>query len=144
MAKADRLRVVVDDSYVSALGRAAYVFAVLEWNAVWCCERMEANYIRRLARKTAGQIAKDLVRLAKRRPPGDREEFLGAALELEQLVTLRNGIFHGKPGTAPDGAQRLFHAGRAWSVELLEDAADQFAQCSTRLNALLYGPLKER
>lgn len=31
--KDDRLRIPVDDPYVASLGRAAYVFATLEWNA---------------------------------------------------------------------------------------------------------------
>ncbi len=59
--KDDRLRVPIDNAYVEALGRATYVFATLEWNAVWCCERMEADYIRKLSRKTAGKIADNLV-----------------------------------------------------------------------------------
>jgi hypothetical protein len=44
--KDDRLRVPIDNAYVEALGRATYVFATLEWNAVWCCDRMQPNYIR--------------------------------------------------------------------------------------------------
>lgn len=46
--KDDRLRVPVDHGYIEALGRAAYVFATLEWDAVWCCERMQSNYIQKL------------------------------------------------------------------------------------------------
>ena len=65
--KDDRLRVRVDDKYVEALGRATYVFAVWEWNAAWCCERMQPRYTRNLNHKTAGRIADDLIDLADRR-----------------------------------------------------------------------------
>lgn len=57
----DRLRVPVDDPYVHAVGLATICFARLEWDAVWCCERMEVGYIGTLGRKTAGMIASDLV-----------------------------------------------------------------------------------
>jgi len=66
----DRMRLSIDDGYVEALGRATYAFAVLEWNAVSCCERMEPGYMHKPGRakskkRTAGEIAEDLVALAK-------------------------------------------------------------------------------
>ena len=33
----ERHRIQVDDAYVAALGRAVFVFSVLELNAVYCC-----------------------------------------------------------------------------------------------------------
>ncbi len=148
----DRLRISVDDCYIKALGRATYVFAILEWNAVWCCERMEAGYIQKLERKnaagkivgkTAGCIAKDLVRLASQRPdPQDQRDCSGPAHRFKRLVETRNGIMHGKPGTAPSGEQRLFRDGDAWTPEMVDDAADEFAACSLLLHALLYNQLK--
>jgi len=142
--KDDRLRIFVDDPYVIALGRATYIFAVLEWNAVWCAERLEAGFINGLAKKTAGKIALELLSLVGRltdpvvkaacQPPAD---------EFKRLVDTRNGILHGKPGSAPDHLQRLFRNGTAWSGSDIDDAADEFAACSDRLNALLYGVLCE-
>jgi hypothetical protein len=141
--KDDRLRVPIDNAYVEALGRATYVFAILEWNAVWCCERMEANWIRKLGRKTAGMIADDLVRLASRHPnPQVRIDCFGPAHEFKRLVTLRNGMLHGKPGTAPAGEQRLFRDGNPWTPTMIDDAADEFAACGIVLNAILYNQLK--
>jgi hypothetical protein len=137
--KDDRLRVPFDKPYIEALGSAAYVFACLEWNAVWCCERMEAGYIRKLKKKTAGVIADDLVRLAgKRTPVQSRIDCLGPANEFKRLVNLRNGIFHGKPGTASTGEQRLFKDGHPWMLTMITDAPDEFAKCSISLNALHY------
>ena len=141
--KDDRLRVPIDNAYVEALGRATYVFATLEWNAVWCCKRMQADYIRKLGRKTAGVIADDLVRLARRRPnPQVRIDCLGPAQEYKRLVGTRNSILHGKPGTASTGEQRLFRDGNPWTPKMIDDAADEFAACSRLLNALLYNQLK--
>ncbi|MEL6369638.1 MAG: hypothetical protein AAFR03_02860 [Pseudomonadota bacterium] len=61
----DRLRIPGDDGYFHALGLAAMAFARLEWNAVWCCERLQRNYIRTIEpeKKTAGKIGADLDRL---------------------------------------------------------------------------------
>ncbi len=139
--KSDRLRVPVDEPYILAIGRATYVFATMEWNAVWCCERMQRNYIGSLRRKTAGKIAIDLVRLAMPINLG-RDGCLGPAIEFLRLVEFRNGILHGKPGTSPTGEQRLFRDGIPWTSSMIDDAADQFADCSISLNLLLYNQLK--
>lgn len=144
MVDGDRNRIPVDDPYVMALGRATYVFATLEWNAVWCCERMQAGYIRGLGRKTAGIIAADFHRLSQRRPTEQaRNACVPPAEEFKRLVVLRNGILHGKPGTAPGGEQRLFRDGAACSISDLENAADAFGMCGIALNALLYGELSK-
>ena len=143
MAKDDRLLISLDALYLDALGRATYTFAILEWNAVWCCERMEANYIRNLRKKTAGNIANDLVRMVEKLANPLRNACLGPAKQFQLLVETRNGILHGKPGTASGGAQRLFRNGIPWNPELLVDAADEFAACGILLNDLLHGKLKK-
>lgn len=87
-------------------------------------------------------IAGDLIRLAKRRPnQQDRKSCADPATEFKALVDVRNGIFHAQPGTAPDGAQRLFRNGVPWTPATIDEAADRFAACSVRLNALLCGCL---
>jgi hypothetical protein len=137
--KGDRLRVPVDDPYVEALGRSAYVFATLEWNAVWCCNKMSPNYVNRVGRKTAGIIADDLIALARRRSNVQlRDDCLNAGLDFKRLVLIRNSIVHGKPGTAPNGDQRLFHFGTPWTVEMLQDIADKYTVCSQVLNDLFH------
>lgn len=142
--KDDRLRVPVDNPYVVALGRAAYVFATLEWNAVWCAERLEPGFINSLNKKTAGKIANDLLALVGRIiDPAVKAACEPPMLRLQKLVDTRNGILHGKPGTAPDQSQRLFRDGSVWNVSDLDDAADDFTECSDQLNALLYGVLRD-
>jgi hypothetical protein len=143
--KNDRFRAPIDDPYVDALGRATYTFARLEWEAVWCCERMKPDYVLTIevSKKTAGQIAKDLLKLVKAHPdPAIQGVALAAAQEFERLVVVRNAILHGKPGTSKSGEQRLFSSGQELSIEDVNDAADDFVAGSLPLNALLHNELK--
>lgn len=143
MAANDRMRVPVEDGYVASIGRATYVFATLEWNAVWCCERMKPNYVRKLKKKTAGVIAGDFEKLAGRFPdPAVRANTVKAAKEFSRMVEIRNALLHAKPGTADGGAQRLFDLGNPWTVASIDAAADDFAACSIVLNGLMHGALK--
>lgn len=138
--KDDRLRVSVEDAYVHALGLATYCFAMLEWNAVWCCEKIVTGSINSLADKTAGNIARQFIKIVTAMPPSaDQAALHAAATDFKALVETRNGIMHGKPGTDVDGGQRLFRDGIAWTADSLNDAADRFTECSSRLNAMLYG-----
>lgn len=138
--KNDRLRTPVEPSYVEALGRAAYVFASCEWQVVWSCERIRPGSLRRIVDEelTAGRIAKVFIDLC-RNMPGSRErgELQAIAQRFSELVVVRNGIIHGKPCTAPSGAQRLSSTKVLEPVDL-ENAADDFAECGSRLNAIYY------
>ncbi|WP_201701088.1 hypothetical protein [Paraburkholderia hiiakae] len=136
--KDDRLRVPVDPTYVAALGLAAYAFAILEWNAVWCCERLEPGCIDRIAERTAGNIAKYFIRLAE---ANGSAEIISAARRFDALVHRRNGLLHGKPGTDEDGGQRLFRNGVAWTEDDIGTVVDDFTECSLTLNSFLYGAL---
>ena len=49
--KNDRYILPVEESYVLAIGRAAYIFSYLEWIVVCCCEKMEPNYLYTVAEK---------------------------------------------------------------------------------------------
>lgn len=53
--KDDRLRVLIDAPYLSALGLATICFARLEWAAVRCCEKIQPGYTNTVGAKTAGQ-----------------------------------------------------------------------------------------
>lgn len=142
-----RTRVIIDDAYVEALGRAAYAFAVLEWNAIWCCERMDPSYMlkpgrARSKKRTAGEIAADLVRLVKNHPdPKVQTACLAPAKEFVHLVEVRNRILHGKPARTSAGEHRLFHDGIAWTPAMINDEADNFAECGELLNKALHNVL---
>lgn len=140
----DRYRIQVDDAYVAALGRAVFDFAVLECNAVYCCERLKPGYLRKVERKkkTAGGVASDLLAHLRLLPADDpRRACWHAATRFDELVETRNPMLHAKPGTANGGGQRLLHDSDDWTIAENEEAADQFAACSIELNRLLYGVL---
>jgi hypothetical protein len=134
----DRSSIPVDPAYASALGLAVYCFATLEWNAVLCCERLELGSIEDLEERTAGRVADTLVHLAKQiGDTGGEVELQRAAGDFRFLVGTRNNLVHAKPGSTPDGEQRLFRHGDPWTIAELEGVADAFAACSARLAAAL-------
>lgn len=140
--KNDRLLVPVAEGDLLALGRATYTFARLEWQVVWCMEKLTPGYVRQLGRKTAGNIADDFKKaVGVLTDPNLRAQLTPPADDFKRLVGERNGILHGKPGTASDGAQLLFRDGAAWTTTRLEDAADEFAGCERVLNGIFYGAL---
>ena len=60
----EKHRFTLDDPYAVALGRAVFAFAGLEWDADWCYNKLEPGYIDNLSKKTAGNVAADLIRLS--------------------------------------------------------------------------------
>jgi len=140
--KDERLRMPVNPDYASALGLAVYCFASLEWNAVWCCERIEPGSIESLEDRTAGRVADTLLHLLKGLGSfGEQLELQSAAADFRFLVGTRNNLVHAKPGTTPDGMHGLFRHGDQWTLAELEGVADAFAECSIRLNQALHGLL---
>lgn len=142
--KDDRLRISVEPAYIASIGRATFAFATLEWNAVWCCEKIAPGSIDTLPDKTAGVIAREFVKQVKQMPSTpDRARLLAAAEDFKALVEDRNGLMHGKPGTdTTDGGQCLFRHGKAWTIDTIDAAGDRFTECSIQLNEMLYGFLK--
>jgi hypothetical protein len=139
----DRLRVSVEPEYCKAIGLATYCFAMLEWNAVWFCEKIRPGSIPSLSQRTAGIVARTLVQLADTLPASaaHREECRSAAAEFERIVKTRNDFLHAPPCAAPNGDQVFNRKGRIITIADLEDAADEFTACSIRLSSLLHGPL---
>ena len=140
--KDQRLSISVRPDYTSALGLAVYCFAGLEWNAVWCCERIQPGSIEALEDRTAGRVADTLLHLVKLLGTDEEQlQLQSAAAEFRFLVGTRNNLVHAKPGTAADGTQGLFRHGDHWTVAELNAVADAFATCSMRLDQALHGLL---
>ena len=117
----DRLRIPQDPEYFQAIGLATIAFARLEWNAVWCCERLKPDYIGSIEKrkKTAGTIGRDLASIFARIIDDEfRLKISPYAVEFREIVELRNSIVHGKPATAPNGDQRLFRHGHEWNLSI--------------------------
>lgn len=139
--KDDRLRQPVKPDYMHALGSACFCFAICEWNAVYCAERIRPGSLSVFVydELTAGKIAKKLLDLTRNMPKStEREELVSAAKAFADLVTLRNKILHGKPCTGPSGEARL-NTEKVFEIPGLEEAADAFSACSIELNRLLHG-----
>jgi hypothetical protein len=142
----DRLRVPPDSEYFHAIGLATVAFARLEWDAVWCCNRLEPSYINSIEprRKTAGIIANDLVKLFSQVSDVRFASRISPfAAEFVEVVKERNGLMHGKPATAPNGDQRLFRHGAEWTVDAVNAFSDRCVRAGMPLNALLYDELNE-
>jgi uncharacterized protein (DUF433 family) len=142
--KDDRLRCPVENEYVEAIGLAAYTFARLEWQVVWCMEKIKPSSIRKVVGEemTAGTIAKRFIDVTRNMPKSkEREELKEHAKKFMELVQVRNQIMHGKPCTSPSGGQRL-SCSVIIEMAMLENAADDFVECSGKLNGLFYGFLK--
>jgi len=142
--KGDRLRSPVKDDYVDALGRAAFTFSSLEWQVVWCAEKISPGALRKIVDKemTAGQIAKTFVDITRNMPKSkEREELKAFADQFMELVGVRNNIMHGKPCTGPNGEARL-SGERVIEIPDLEAAADDFVECGSKLNGVFYGFLE--
>ena len=142
----ERLLIPQDADYFHALGLAIVAFARLEWNAVWCCERLQQGYISTIEpkKKTAGAIAKDLEALFGRISDQTlRLKVKPFATEFIAIVQERNGLFHGKTETTKESEQRLFRSGTPWSIQDVNDFADRCTRAGAPLNALLNNELKE-
>ena len=142
--KDDRLRVPIDDPYLYAIGLAVFCFAKLEWNAVWCCEKIQSDYIPTIAaqRKAAGVIAGDLVRLAStHHDPVVRVSLGAGASDFAALVRRRNDLLHATPGTARSGHQRMYRKGVEWTIPMIDDLADECVHAGGVLNHHLHQAL---
>jgi hypothetical protein len=139
--KDDRIRQPIKPDYMHALGTVTFCFAICEWNAVYCAERIRPGSLGSFIKDelTAGKIAKKLIDLTRNMPKSaEREELIAAAQSFTDLVPLRNNILHGKPCTGPNGEARLSTA-NVFEILDLQDAADAFSACSIELNRLLHG-----
>lgn len=140
----DRYRVVLDSDYALSLGRALYCFAICEWNAVYCIQKREPDYVVDNFKPTqptmAGTIAEKLKSTASKLPdsPQKQEWQEAAALFFDLVKMERNRLVHAKPGTNADGEQRLFYYGFEWTIERIDNVADRFSACGVRLNAIMY------
>lgn len=142
--KDDRNRQPIRTDYTHALGQAAFCFSICEWNVVWSCEKISPGALRKIVDEelTAGRIAKRFIDLVRNMPKSAaREELSAVALEFACLVRVRNNILHGKPCTGPNGEARL-SSGNILEIVDLQDAADAFSECSSKVNGLLHGFLK--
>jgi hypothetical protein len=139
-------RIPVDPDYVSALGRATYNFAYLEWGMVWLAERLQPGYLSTVGNKMAGRIASDFEAIVKSSSISDtsiERRLKELSKTFKGLVVRRNQLVHGAPCTAPGGEQRLRYSGKGTGFEWQESdiltAAQDFETAAIEANALSHG-----
>lgn len=136
-----RLRQPLKSDYAEALGWATYCFAILEWNVVWCCERICPGSLITIVHDelTAGKIAKKFYDLSRNMPGSkERASLEKLAQQFMRLKDLRNSVVHGKPCTGPNGDARLSDK-TVFEISDLHAAADAFSECSIEINGILHG-----
>lgn len=141
-----RFSTPVDESYVSAIGRAAFCFMVLEWNAVYCCESLKKGIIHSLTSKTAGGIATAFINRSENELPSseDKIALVAAAYEFRELVKIRNRLLHAHPCAQPGNPynSRISHLAGVWELEDINFAADSFSILNRKLSGFNHGFLK--
>lgn len=136
-----RLRQPLDPEYIQELGVLSFCFAICEWNAVYCAERLCPGSLQKLVgdELTAGEIAHKLKDLVRNMPASaERAGLSKVAARFIELLSLRNQILHAKPCTSPNGYSRL-SGSKIFEIQDLRAAADSFSECSSELNRFLYG-----
>lgn len=114
-------RISAEATYLSALGRATYNFAYLEWGIVWIAERLGPGYVNTVRGKMAGKIATDFERLSQQPTDSSLKARLTLlASNFKALVERRNGLIHANPITADGGAQRLRDSGKPGRRDVFE------------------------
>ncbi len=99
------------------------------------------QYVPKVGKKTAGGIAKDLVKAANGISDATlRSQVAPPAARFEVLVERRNGLIHSNPATVGT-EQRLVRKGFPWTIPELENVADDFTECSGQLNDLDHNTL---
>ncbi|MFC3461517.1 hypothetical protein [Massilia haematophila] len=95
-------------------------------------------------RKTAGTIGQDLEALFSRVSDANlRAKIVPFAKEFREVVRERNGLLHGKPGTAQNNDQRLFKRGVEWALSDVNAFSDRAVRAGELLNALIYAELQD-
>lgn len=145
-------RVLVDESYVRALGQAVYSFSYLEWGAIWMVEKLTGEFINQsLYKMMSGQVAAALKKAVKsnRSRFSDEvyEELRNCYKALFHAVDIRADLLHAHPFTAEGGEQRLGRQGQFdridWGVDKIEAATEFFEDLSVKMNKLFYDHLYE-
>ena len=141
-------RTSTESEYLLALGVCVDQLTSAEWNAAYCCERMQADYVLDVSdpdqKVMARNIAEKLTSLIKRLPDSDDKfELRDAADKFFCLVVNdRNYLYHSHP-ISHDGKTALKKNERIFTIEELREIAIKAFDCGGVLNLSNHGFLKE-
>jgi hypothetical protein len=144
----NEFRTPYDSGYVTAIGRAIFIFANYEWNVVHTTERLRPGFLIkwRFAQNpmTAGRLGKKFekaVNEASELAPPLTSRLKEAARAFIESVDERNELVHAHLYSEQDGRQQLIYQGKdktkTWSVAEIDDLAHRFENSSIALRDLM-------
>lgn len=139
-------RIPVSDTYASVFGRAVYHFAYLENCIINIGQIINPPFwpaAGKVDRRTSGQLFKAYKQAVDiwNGPKETKERLEDLAKSLTVLVEQRNRLVHGRPITASNGEQVLYHytseAKVTWNYALVEQAAWDFQAAAIEAGTIL-------
>jgi hypothetical protein len=145
---AGEFRTPYDSGYVTAIGRAIFIFANYEWTVVHTMEKLRPGFLNKLrfakSPMTAGRLGKkfkNAVNEASDLAPLLTSRLKEAARALMEFVDERNEFVHAHVYSEQDGSQQLIYQGkektRTWSIAEIDDLAHRFENSSIALRDLM-------
>lgn len=158
-------RIPGDDEYFKMLGIAIMAFQRLEWDVLYCCDRLSRDFIRNAQdnlwtsmqsakggkKKKGGGKSEGAKELFARVSDRDlRDRLSGLIDNYIKIVDDRNQLVHADPATKEDpsgGNQRLiYQAGskrKVWFIDDLEKFSSECVDLGSYFNSILHNELKE-
>lgn len=144
---AGAFRTSYDSGYVTAIGRAIFIFANYEWTVVHTMEKLRPGFLNkwRFAKKpmTAGTVAKKFTNAVNESPNLVRPLFSNlkeSARAFMELADERKQLVQAHVYSDPGGKQQLIYQGkdniRIWSLAEIDDVAHRFENSSLALRNL--------
>ena len=139
-------RLLADQAYIEALGRAFYAFTYLEWVVIWTIVKLSSDGFASVPRgKSAIHIANAFAgAIARTSPPPSRtlrRNLVKFEESYRSAISTRNQLLHAHPYTAPDGAQQLRGGSHEWPIARVYEALEEFEAAAIAGNAIFHGDL---
>jgi hypothetical protein len=144
----DGFRTPYDSDYVTAIGRALYIFAIYEWNVVWTIEKLHPGFLDewrfREKRMMAGAIGRKFIKVVSESAEVFRalgSGFEEAAKAFHGFVDERNELVHAHVYSEPNGTQQLIYQrkskNRTWSIAEIDALSHRLEESSSVLRCLM-------
>jgi len=102
-----KIRIPMNDEYITLLGKAVYSFAYYEWTIIYILNHFDNTFVSRYSRGkplTSGQVLKEFEKIIE---TNENTELLNCKNDFSTLIDRRNALIHGHPCTSNDGNQVL-------------------------------------
>jgi hypothetical protein len=145
---ADEFRTPYDSGYVTAIGRAIYIFAIYEWTVIHALEKLRPGFLNKwrfaqnpMTARTVGRKFTNAVNASGDPARPSTLKLREAAKTFLEFVDERNQLVHAHGYSDADGTQQLIYLGkdktRTWSLAEINDLAHRFENSSIVLRDLM-------